>query len=118
MFSLMSLKSKSSSSNRAGGYDRVAVRLAGPSDEAAIAGIAALDSAKLVDGPHLVAEADGDVIAALAIETGAAVADPFRWTADVVELMRVRAAQLREGGADTVAAGGAAVVKPLRTQPT
>ena len=118
MFSLMSIKSKSSSSSRSGGYDRVAVRLAGPEDEAAMAHVAALDSSALAGGPHLIAEADGDVIAALAIRSGQAVADPFRWTADVIELMKVRAAQLRDGAADQADATGAAVVQPLRTQLT
>ena len=41
----------------------------------------------------LVAEADGEIIAALPIDGGHAVADPFRWTADVVALMEMRAAQ-------------------------
>ena len=118
MFSLMSLKSKSSSSSRSGGYDSVAVRLAGPEDEAAIGRVAALDSSEAAGGPHLVAEADGDVIAALAIGSGQAVADPFRWTADVVELMTVRAAQMRSTRADATAAATAGVAQPLRTQLT
>jgi predicted ATP-grasp superfamily ATP-dependent carboligase len=118
MFSLMSLKSKSSTSSRSGGYDSVAVRLAGPEDEAAIRRLASLDSKKVLGGPHLVAEADGDVIAALAIASDHAVSDPFRWTADVVELMKIRAAQLRAVPADaTVAAAGSGVAQ-LRTQLT
>ena len=118
MFSLMSIKSKSSTSSRSGGYNSVVVRHARPQDAAAIHRLAILDSQSPRDGAHLVAEADGEVIAALAIASGAVVADPFRWTADVVELMKVRAEQLREGAAEVVAAGGAAVVQPLRTQMT
>jgi hypothetical protein len=120
MFPLMSLKSKSSTSaGRSGGYESVAVRLAGPEDEAAMLRVAALDSSGLAGGPHLVAEVDGRVVAALAIGSGHAVADPFRWTADLVELMKVRAAQLQGSGAIPAAAtSGAAVVQPLRTQLT
>ena len=119
MFSLMSIKSKSSiSSSRSGGYDSVAVRLAGPEDETAIRRVAALDSRHAAGGPHLVAEADGDVIAALAIGSGHAVADPFRWTADVVELMKMRAAQMRATPADAALATNGALVQPLRTQLT
>ena len=118
MFSLMSLKSKSSSSSRSGSYDSVAVRLAGPADEAAIQRVAELDSSVAAGGPHLVAEADGRVIAALAIGSGHAVADPFSWTADVVALMKLRAAQIRKAGATADAVTGTAVVQPLRTQLT
>jgi hypothetical protein len=114
----MSLRSKRSTSSRSGGYDAVVVRLARPEDAAAVRRIAALDDKKVPAGSSLVAEADGQVIAALAIEGGHAVADPFQWTADVVALMEMRAAQL--GGAQTpvAAATGASAVKPLRTQLT
>jgi hypothetical protein len=45
MFSLMAFRSKrSTSSSRAGGYGSVAVRFAGPEDEAAIRRVAALDN--------------------------------------------------------------------------
>jgi hypothetical protein len=94
------------------------VRLAGPADEAAIQRVAALDSSKVAGGPHLVAEADGRVIAAIAIGNGHAVADPFSWTADVVALMKMRAAQMRAAGATADALTGAAVARPLRTQLT
>ena len=118
MFSLMSLKSKSSTSSRSGGYDSVAVRFAGPEDEAAMRRLAALDSKKLADGPYLVAEADGDVIAALAIGSDHAVSDPFRWSIDVVELMKIRAAQLRAVPADAEVAPSGSGVAQLRTQLT
>lgn len=118
MFSLMSNRSKSFSSGRGGGYDTVAVRFAGPEDEAAIRRVAALDSKDVPVGPTLVAEADGDVIAALAIDSGEAAADPFRWTADVVALLEMRAAQLEGITLSPVTSGGGAAVQPLRTQLT
>jgi hypothetical protein len=114
----MSLKSKSSSSHRSGGYGSVEVRLAAPADETAIRRVAALDSSEVAVGPHLIAEADGRVIAALAIESGHAVADPFSWTADVVALMKMRAAQIRRVGAPADAVTGTSAVQSLRTQLT
>jgi hypothetical protein len=114
----MSLRSKSLSSSRSGGYESVAVRVAGPEDEAAIRRVAALDCRDAPAGPLLVAEADGEVIAALPIDGGEAVADPFRWTADVVALMKMRAAQLERGTFEPVAAGAGRTMQPLRTQLT
>ena len=115
MFSLMSRISKRSTSSRLGGYDSVAVRLARPEDEAAVNRIASLDGKKAPQGRLLVAEADGEVIAALGVEGGDAVADPFRWTSDVVALMEMRAEQL--AGTDLVPtpAAGGAVRTALRT---
>ena len=58
--------------------------------------LAALDSAPTPAGPTLVAEMDGQLVAALPLSgTAQAVADPFVPTAPVVELLRLRAAQLR-----------------------
>jgi hypothetical protein len=44
----------------------------------------------------LVAEVGGEIVAALPIG-GVAVADPFRWTSDVVALMEMRAEQIEAG---------------------
>jgi hypothetical protein len=118
MLSLMSLRSKSLTSTRASGYDSVAVRVARPEDDAAIRRVAALDSKEVPEGAKLVAEADAEIIAALPIGGGEAVADPFRWTADVVALMKMRAAQLERGTFESVPAGTGQAVQPLRTQLT
>ena len=97
MFPLMSHKSNSHESGRIiGGYGTVAVRVARPEDEAAIRRIAALDDRAVPRGHVLVAEVDGDVIAAVSVG-GIAVADPFRWTSDVVALLQMRADQLQAG---------------------
>ena len=117
MFSLMSRRSNRSTSSRLGGYDSVAVRLARPEDEAAIQKLAALDGKKAPAGRVLVAEADSEVIAALAIDGAHAVADPFRWTSDVVALMEMRAAQIADACTVPVPAGSGAVAA-LRTQLT
>jgi hypothetical protein len=42
-----------------------------------------------------VAEVDGRLRAAVSIEGGCAIADPFHRGSELVELLRVRAAQLR-----------------------
>lgn len=62
--------------------------------EPAVDRLRALDGGEVADGPRLVAELDGRPVAALELRTGAAVADPFVLTAPLVELLRVRAAQL------------------------
>ena len=54
-----------------------------------------LDDYALPAGDALVAEEDGEPIAAVHVASGTAVADPFRRTAAPVALLRLRAAQLR-----------------------
>jgi hypothetical protein len=66
----------------------VALRRAAPSDEGALRRLAELDSRRLPPGPHLVAVREGRVDAALSLTTGEVVADPFRRTAELVELLR------------------------------
>ena len=71
------------------------IRLATDTDEFAVRRLAALDSAFPPTGEVLLAEMDGELWAALSTDTGAAVADPFRPSHDLVELLRFRAARLR-----------------------
>lgn len=75
----------------------VLIRAARGSDGGALRRIAALDSALVPGGDLLVAEADGSLVAAYSPETGSAIADPFRPTADVVALLALRAERLRGG---------------------
>jgi hypothetical protein len=70
------------------------IRPAAPADAAALRRLAALDSATVPAEPHLVAERDGRLIAAVSTRDGAAIADPFERTADEVALLRRRAHQL------------------------
>lgn len=72
----------------------VTMRVAGPGDEAAIERLAALDSQRAPRGEILVAEVAGELRAAVGVDTGTTVADPFRPTADVVSLLRERASQV------------------------
>jgi hypothetical protein len=73
----------------------VVIRAARGSDGTALDRLAALDSAHVPGGELLVAEADGALVAAHAPHSGATIADPFRRTADVVELLRLRGTLLR-----------------------
>jgi hypothetical protein len=74
--------------------DRIVLRRAGPQDSRALTELAELDGAPRPTGDHLVAEVDGRVVAALPLGGERAIADPFEWTADLVELLRERAAQV------------------------
>ena len=73
----------------------IAIHLATPADARAIARLAALDGAEVPTLPALLVTVDGEPRAALSLTTGAVVADPFAPTADLVELLRMRAALLR-----------------------
>ena len=67
------------------------LRTARPTDEPALRQLAALDSVRPLRGDALVAEIDGRAVAALDLGDGRVVADPFEHTANVVELLKVRA---------------------------
>ena len=73
----------------------VITRIAEPTDADRLRRLAALDSARPLDGDVLVAEVEGAPIAALEVASGRAVADPFHYSARFVDLLRIRATQLR-----------------------
>lgn len=118
MFPLMSIRSKRSTPSRSGRYDSVVVRLATPADDAAIQRVASLDGRKAPAGRVLVAEVDGEVIAALSVAGRQAVADPFRWTSDVVALMEMCAEQVATAEPHPAAEARGGAVQRLRTQLT
>ena len=74
--------------------DQVTIRRADPDDAAALAQLAALDCRPLPAGELLVAEVDGRLWAAVPISSNVSIADPFRPSAGLVRLLRMRAAQL------------------------
>ena len=78
----------------------ITIRLADYPDARRLIGLAALDSAQVPDGPLLVAEAGGDLVAAVPLGGGRPIADPFRRTADLVRMLELRAQQLHPGGDD------------------
>ncbi|HEX5899704.1 MAG TPA: hypothetical protein VFY32_09930 [Solirubrobacteraceae bacterium] len=71
------------------------IRHASAADEAALTRLAALDSSRVPNGELLVAELDGSLVAALSVDTGAAIADPFEHTAAIVDSLRTQVRQTR-----------------------
>ena len=74
----------------------IAIRIAHADEAADVRRLAALDSAARLRGDVLLARVDGRAVAALSLVDGRAVADPFVPTTDLVKLLRVRAAALRD----------------------
>lgn len=73
------------------------VRLARSADSRQLAILAALDSAATPQGDVVVAEIGGRIVAAKPLAGGRAIADPFVRTAALVQMLDLRAVQLRVG---------------------
>jgi hypothetical protein len=73
----------------------ITIRNSRSADAPELSRIAALDSSRVPTGDLLVAEVSGELVAAYAPETSRAIADPFRRTADVVALLKLRAGDRR-----------------------
>jgi hypothetical protein len=84
----------------------VTLRFGFPDDALALARLATLDSARPPVGPVLLAEVGGELWAARSLADGAVVADPFRPTAPLVELLNARARQLSDAGSGRRSARG------------
>ena len=80
-----------------GGRSTIVIRYARAADRPALAELQELAGRRLPDEsvPVLVAEADGQLVAAASGTGGQVIADPFRVTLDVAELLRLRSRQLR-----------------------
>jgi hypothetical protein len=72
----------------------VVIRLARSRDEGALRRLAALDGRELTWGRWLCAQIDGTLVAALELDGGALIADPFRRTETLRRVLEVWAAQL------------------------
>jgi hypothetical protein len=79
-----------------GGRSEIAIRSARSADALSIRRLASLLDRSVPEGPLLVAESDGAVVAALSTTTDEVVTDPFRATADLVALLRLRSLQLHD----------------------
>jgi hypothetical protein len=90
----------------------ITIRFAYPDDAPDLRRLAALDSKPLPPGALLVAEVSGELWAAVSV-TGeaAAIADPFRHTAELVVLLHERARRL------TSSPQAPQSPQPLRTRP-
>ena len=74
-------------------------------DRAAVEELAELDGRPAPVGDTLLAEVDGKLWAAVGVDDGAAVADPFMPTGDVVWLLQIRAEQERAARVESRPAG-------------
>jgi hypothetical protein len=68
------------------------LRVARPDDAPAVRRLAQLDSSRPPTGHVLLAVVGSEPVAALGVESGSVVADPFRHTAGVVAMLRQAAA--------------------------
>jgi hypothetical protein len=91
------------------------IRAATPGDADALRWLAALDSRPRISGYVLLAERDGVAVAAIALASGAVVADPFNSTAAAVRFLRARRYRLLRQGGDVGAVR--ALVRRLAPQP-
>jgi hypothetical protein len=78
----------------------VTLRLADATDRPALESLAQLDCRALPPGPHLIAERDGRPDAALSLHSGELVANPFRHTAELCDLLRHHAVGILKAPAD------------------
>jgi hypothetical protein len=72
----------------------ISIRFAGPADHEDVRRLALLDSAGRSEGDTLVAEVDGRIRAALPLQRGRVIADPFEPSAELASLLQLRARQL------------------------
>jgi hypothetical protein len=71
----------------------VSIRRASPDDAADVRWVAERDTRPVPPAPLLVAEVEGRVLAARSLMTGESVADPFRPTAQLTDMLALRAQQ-------------------------
>ena len=79
-------------------FDAVVIRYAVPADDGALARLAELEGRERLRGDVLIASVCGAVRAAIGIGDGEVLADPSERTADLTELLRMRARQVAAGG--------------------
>jgi hypothetical protein len=106
---------RSTPGTTAGPARAIVIRGAGEGDARALRRLAHLEGRWL--SPQLrilVAEVDGEVQAALPVNGGEALADPFRHTAALVEMLRLRASELRAGTEQRPRRGLRALIAQLR----
>jgi hypothetical protein len=72
----------------------LALRLARSADECPLQRLAALDEQPELSGEVLLAYLSGELVAAISIDDGRVIADPFVATSDAVSLLELRAHQL------------------------
>ena len=76
--------------------EHLTIRRAQSADRESLIRLAGRDSKRLPSGTFLIAELEGEPWAAVALESGEVVADPFHRTAELVGILRLRAARISE----------------------
>jgi hypothetical protein len=76
-------------------FSKVVIRHATAGDRTRLRRLAQLDSAQPLEGDTLVGEVHGQLVAALSLADGRSIADPFMLAQPILELMVLRARQLR-----------------------
>ncbi len=74
---------------------KLTIRRLDPSDQTALARLAQLDSRAAPQSPLVGAEVEGRLLAAVSVQTGEVIADPFSRTGELRALLELRASQLR-----------------------
>jgi hypothetical protein len=72
----------------------IVIRRAYPDDTHALQRLGQLDSRRLPADSYLVAEVEGELMAALGLDSGAVAADPFHPSAPLVRLLHLHAGAL------------------------
>jgi hypothetical protein len=90
----------------------ITIRHSADGDRARVLELSQLDGRPAPTGDMLLAEVDGKLWAAVGIEDGAAVSDPFEPAGDVVWLLQVRAEQERAMRAPGSLTGRLMTVRP------
>jgi hypothetical protein len=91
------------SPGRGGGLPDVVIRPAAAMDARAVARLAEANERRVPSGLVLVAEVDAEVVAALPVDDSHVLADLWRPTGDVVQLLELRSGQLRAARFENVA---------------
>jgi hypothetical protein len=76
----------------------ITIRHTTEADREALRRLADLDGGRAPAGPVLAAYEDGELVAAVGVEDGRAVADPFRYTAELVKMLNFQVEQERRSG--------------------
>jgi len=77
----------------------IVIRIAIAGDRGSLERLAELDSTEALIGAALIGESGGRAVAALSLNDGKVIADPFVASTEILELLRVRADQLNRAAA-------------------